>query len=462
MPPWGWWPLAIVGCAMYANSAVHEGRRAPFRTATWWALGWFVPSLAWMWFLTVPGYVIVCLLFASFHGAAAVVAHLIGRVSDAHHRTALAVTHTLAEVLRLSVPFGGVPLATLAISQSQSPFVHFAGIGGVILVTFAVLLFSFSDRRLRVAGAGAVILLVSIPFNTTTHEGDATYALVQGGGRQGTHVGDVEPREVFVAHLAATRNIMKDPSLTAVVWPENVINITGKGSFAESRELTELVAEARRLDVPFIVGITEDADDDSFTNAQVVIQPDGSVTDRYDKKRRVPFGEYMPMRSLLKALGAPVDLVPRDAVPGETPGFVDAAGIRMSVAISWEVFFGGRVNEGVASGGRVIVNPTNGSSYTWTILQTQQVASSRLRAREQGRWVLQVAPTGFTAFVSPSGDVHQRTAIGEQRVIIRTVELHSGRTLYSRTGNAPYICGLLLLLAWVMRRAARANRKGRS
>ncbi|MEY3744813.1 MAG: hypothetical protein RLZ48_491, partial [Actinomycetota bacterium] len=54
MPPWGWWPLAIVGCAMYANSAVHEGRRAPFRTATWWALGWFVPSLAWMWFLTVP------------------------------------------------------------------------------------------------------------------------------------------------------------------------------------------------------------------------------------------------------------------------------------------------------------------------------------------------------------------------------------------------------------------------
>ncbi|NBU39170.1 MAG: hypothetical protein EBS32_13210, partial [Actinobacteria bacterium] len=124
----------------------------------------------------------------------------------------------------------------------------------------------------------------------------------------------------------------------------------------------------RRLGVPFVVGITEDAGGDAFTNAQVVVQPDGSVTDRYDKKRRVPFGEYMPMRSLLKALGAPVDLVPRDAVPGETPGFVDAAGIRMSVAISWEVFFGGRVNEGVADGGRVIVNPTNGSSYTWTIL----------------------------------------------------------------------------------------------
>lgn len=462
MPPWGWWPLAIVGCAMYAKVAVHEGRRAPFRTAAWWALGWFVPSLAWMWFLTVPGYLIVCALFAAFHGVAAVVARFVGRTSDAHHRTALAVTHTLAEVLRLSVPFGGVPLATLAISQSQSPFVHFAGIGGVILVTFMVLLFSFGERRLRVAIAGAAILLVSVPFNTTSHEGDATYALVQGGGEQGTHVGDVDPRDVFLAHLAATRSIKENASLTAVVWPENVINITGNGLFAGSRELTEISAEARRLGVPFIVGITEDAGGDAFTNAQVVVQPDGSVTDRYDKKRRVPFGEYMPLRSLLKTLGAPVDLVPRDAVPGETPGFVDAAGIRMSVAISWEVFFGGRVNEGIAGGGRVIVNPTNGSSYTWTILQTQQVAASRLRAREQGRWVLQVAPTGFTAFVSPSGDVRQRTAISEQRVITRAVELHSGRTVYSRTGNAPYICGLLLLLAWTMRRAARANRRGRS
>ena len=462
MPPWGWWPLAIIGCAMYANVAVHGGRRAPFRSAMWWALGWFVPSLAWMWFLTVPGYAIVCVLFAAFHGAAAVIANLIGRASDAHHRTALAVTHTFAEVLRLSFPFGGVPLATLAISQSQSPFARFAGAGGVILITFMVLLFSFSDRRLRVAVAGAVMLLVAVPLDSTRHDGDATYALVQGGGRQGTHVGDVDPRDVFLAHLAATRMIPLNTGLTAVIWPENVVNITGHGTFSGSRELTEISAEARRLGVPFVVGITEDAGDNSFTNAQVVVQPDGSVTDRYDKKRRVPFGEYMPMRSLLGSLGAPVDLVPRDAVPGTTPGFVDVAGTRMSVAISWEIFFGGRVNEGVAEGGRIIVNPTNGSSYTWTILQTQQLASSRLRAREQGRWVLQVAPTGFTAFVSPGGDVHQRTAISEQKVITRTVQLRSGRTVYSRTGNAPYILGLLLLLAWVMRRAARANRKGRS
>lgn len=134
----------------------------------------------------------------------------------------------------------------------------------------------------------------------------------------------------------------------------------------------------------------------------------------------------------------------------------------MGVAISWEVFFGGRVNEGIDGGGRVILNPTNGSSYTWTILQTQQVASSRIRAREQGRWVLQVAPTGFSAFVSPGGEVLDRTAVSERRVIERTVDLHSGRTPYSRLGNAPWIWGLLAALGVLLLRARGANRRGRS
>lgn len=462
MPPWGWWPLAFAGCAMYAGVAAAEGRRAPFRTAMWWAAGWFVPSLAWMWFLTVPGYVIVVLIFGALHGAAAAIAAFIGRASNGHHRAALVVCHTLAETVRLSAPFGGVPLATMAHSQSQSPLAHLAGTGGVILVTVAVFALSLGDHRLRTAAVLAATVLVSAQFDTTRHAGTATYTLVQGGGEQGTHVGDVAPRDVFLAHLAATRTVTPSASRTAVVWPENVINITGRGTFAGSRERAEIAAEARRLGVPFIVGITEDTGDGAFTNAQVVVQPDGTVSDRYDKKRRVPFGEYMPLRGLLDSLGAPVDLVPRDAVPGTGPGHLDARGIRMGVAISWEVFFGGRVNEGVDGGASVIVNPTNGSSYTWTILQAQQVASSRTRAREQGRWVLQVAPTGFSAFVSPDGEVFDRTGVSEQRVIERTVDLRTGRTPYSRLGNAPYIWGLLAALAALSLRARGANRRGRS
>ena len=189
----------------------------------------------------------------------------------------------------------------------------------------------------------------------------------------------------------------------------------------------------------------------------MVVTPDGEVVSRYDKVRRVPFGEYMPLRGLLDALGAPVDLVPRDAVAGEDPAvLVLPDGTKVSVVISWEIFFGDRVDEGVDAGGEFVVNPTNGSSYTWTVLQSQQVASSRLRAIEQDRWVVQAAPTGFSAFVSPDGHVYQRTSVSEQEVIVRAVALRSGHTWYGNVGGLPSVLlasATLVAAQWFSRRA---------
>ena len=89
---------------------------------------------------------------------------------------------------------------------------------------------------------------------------------MQGGGPQGTRAADTDPREVFERHLDATRQITEPVDL--VVWPENVIDVTGP--FATSPELAEVAAEAARLDAPFSVGITEDAGD-HFANAQVIV-----------------------------------------------------------------------------------------------------------------------------------------------------------------------------------------------
>ena len=110
---------------------------------------------------------------------------------------------------------------------------------------------------------------------------------------------------------------------------------------------------------------------------------------------------------------------------------------------------------GIDAGGSMLVNPTNGSSYTGTVLQSQQIASSRLRAVETGRWLVQVSPTGFSAFVSPNGEVFDRTAVSEQRVVIRDVPQRTGSTLYSQLGDQPIIILLTALVAsllWVARR----------
>ena len=474
LPPWGWWPLAYVGVAIFATCRPNSNR-ARFMFGTMFALAWLAPGMAWMWFLTAPGYVIAALLFSALHGVAAMIT---GAVTDQHKHRAIVgpLAHTLAEALRFSFPFGGVPLATLAISQAASPIAPIVRVGGPLLLTYVVLQIGFLLANLRKIEtkkhpvlaaliAAVVVAVLPIAGAIAPHGHDIgrslNIAAVQGGGPQGTLAINTNSRDVVIRHLEATQTIAggsasTNKQLDLVIWPENVIDVS---SFSSSVERTEVAAEAARLNAPFLVGITEDLDNRYFTNAQVVVNTDGSLGDRYDKVRRVPFGEFVPMRGLLEAVGAPVDRIPRDAMAGQDTAILRAADTTIAVVISWEVFFAGRANEGVERGATLLVNPTNGSSYTGTILQTQQIASSRLRALETGRWLVQVSPTGFSAFVSPSGQVFDRTGVSEQHVITREVQLRSGRTIYSYLGDMPFILIMiasLLALLIAGRRTIRA------
>jgi apolipoprotein N-acyltransferase len=465
LPPWGFWPLAFVGVIAFEVALGEQPTRRTRFTRGWlFGLGWLAMGTGWMWQLTMPGYVAASVIFAAFHGVAALVApvgiwRVIGRPA----------AHALVEALRLSFPFGGVPLATLGIAQAGGPLIGVSRVGGVILLTWLVLQVGFAlaglARRRRpgahgaphgVLALGACVLVVVLASVAPDGEGtgrELTVAAVQGGGEQGTRAIDVPSSVVFDRHLEATRAIEPDPELDLVLWPENVIDVNDE-PFEGSTRFEAVAAQAARLGVPFSVGVTEDADvtgrgdPGQVTNAQVIVTPQGELLSRYDKVRRVPFGEYVPLRDLLETLGAPVDQVPTNAVPGTTPAVLELPdGTPVAVVISWEVFFGGRAREGVQAGGELILNPTNGASYTGTILQTQQVASSRLRAVETGRWLVQVSPTGFSEFVSPEGEVQQRTAVSERRVIVQEVELRTGRTWYVRLGDAPFILAVAALLA---------------
>ena len=109
-----------------------------------------------------------------------------------------------------------------------------------------------------------------------------------------------------------------------------------------------------------------------------------------------------------------------------------------------------------------MLNPTNGSSYWLTQVQSQQIASSQLRAIETGRWVLQAAPTGFSAVVNQNGDVLARTGVSETKVLQGVVPMREGETLATRVGQWP-VLGLsvvALVAAWLGARRSRKLDKG--
>jgi len=458
LPPWGFWPLALVGVILFDVSLGDEPtRRQRFLFGWLFGAGWMFIGMGWMIQLTGPGYVAAGVIFGGFHSIAA------GLAPDGRWRVlGRPALHTLAEALRFSFPFGGVPLASLGMSQVGGPIAPVVGVGGVILITWVVFQLgtlvgaslgartnplSWPGTPLMASLTAAVVAVIGIgyvaPDGRST--GDTlTVAAVQGGGEQGTSALDVESIVVTERHLEATATIEPDADLDLVLWPENAIDVV---TFETSDIAQQIVDEARRLDVPISVGLTEDVVIDGkrrYTNAQVIIAPDGEIVSRYDKVRRVPFGEYVPLRGVLERITSAVDRV-GDAIPGTTPAVLELPnGEKLSTVISWEVFFGGRVREGVELGASAVINPTNGASYTGTIVQTQQVASSRLRAMETGRWVIQVAPTGFTAFVAPDGTVVDRTSQREQRVLTHEIELRAGFTWYTKLGDAPFIIALLV------------------
>ena len=455
VPPWGWWPLAFIGIAMWDRLLANATPRRRFLRSSIMAIAWFAPSMLWMVDLTAPGYPVAVVFFAAYVGLAGLAVP--GRARPSWIRwIAVPAAFTLAEAARSTFPFGGVPLATVSMGQAAAPLGQIARIVCAIGVTFAVgvigvALSALWERRhllgaITIAGVTA-LCLVSLVAPAGHDVRTINAAVVQGGGPQGTRAIDTDEREVFERHLAATESVTTPVDL--VVWPENVVTV--EGPITANREGAELSALSKKLDTTLIAGVTEGIDSDSFTNLSIAFLPDGSIGDSYEKVRRVPFGEYVPMRGLIESIaGSGSGLPQRDARAGTEPAIMRTPAGDLAVAISWEIFFTNRGRDGVLHGGQILLNPTNGSSYWLTEVQTQQVASSRLRSIETGRWVLQAAPTGFSAIITPRGDVVARTSISEQAVLQQDVTLRSGNTIATVIGPLPimFLSLLLVALAW--------------
>lgn len=447
MPPWGLWPLAFLG--VVGTDFLLDNQRARVRLvrASFVGAGWLFPSMIWMWDFSPMGYITAGVGFSLFYGVAGVLCP-----PDRKLRwLALPALLVLVGYLRWRWPFGGVPLSTLAMSQAGSPLLETSRIFGSLLIVWLVGLGGVSIAALIrrdwwIAAVGPVVLALAAGLAPLAPSAQATgtirVALVQGGGPQRTRAADTDFAAVLGAHLDATSQLVQPP-VDLVVWPENVVDVDG--AFGPTTPQAIQIADvAEDIGAPIVAGVIDDADEDSFNNFSIVITDDREFGNRYDKVHRVPFGEYVPLRWLVEPF-APDFLPAREAVPGsgpavlEIPGAANGEDLTAGIVISWEIFFEHRVRDAVSNGGQIVLNPTNGSSYWLTIVQSQQVASSRLRAMETDRYVLQTAPTGFTAVVSPNGNVLERTAVSEQRVIHADAELRKGKTLPVRLGPWPML-----------------------
>src|SRR5439155_4589957 len=295
-PPAGWWVLGPVGAAVLASGVRGGPARTGFVCGLAAGVGLYGPGLFWMTNFSAPGYPIAVLIEASFLAAAALLV-----VPGPGRLLALPAALVLFEAARGSWPFGGMPLAHLALGQVGGPLAPAARVGGQLLLVGLVglagaglaELYATARRRGRpgaaAAGAMAIVLVAGMALlGTVAPEGRARgrlrVALVQGGGRRGLlAVERADPGDVFAAHLRASRAI--EPPVDLVLWPEDVVDVSRPvRETAEGRQLAEL---ARRLHATLVAGVVEDAGAHHFRNAAVAWGPRGRIVARYDKVHRV-------------------------------------------------------------------------------------------------------------------------------------------------------------------------------
>ncbi|MGI8666212.1 MAG: apolipoprotein N-acyltransferase [Jatrophihabitans sp.] len=456
-PPFGLWPLAMLAVA--GLSIAVRGRRC--RDGAWLGLvfgaGLFGPMLHWT--STYVGSIPWLVLVFSQTWYLAALGAALPLVNRPRGGTVLAAALWVGEeALRDRLPFGGFPWGRWAFSQAESPLKWFAPLGGAPLVSFAVALSGVwlaglvtgdgvRQRASGLIGAGLVVLLGAglwWPLHPDLgSERSVTVAAIQGDVPDRGLEFNARRRQVLDNHVSQTLALAADitagrvPRPSLVLWPENASDIDPTTN-PDAAQVIQQATDA--VGVPILVGALLDGPGpDHVTNAGIVWMPSDSAQpgpgQRYVKRHPVPFGEYIPLRSLAEKVSSKVNLVERDMVAGRGNGLITQTPYPLGDVICFEVAYDSLVNSSVRAGAQLLVVQTNNATFGHSGETYQQLAMTRLRAVEHARTVVQVATSGKSAIIDADGrTVAESGPLFSADRLVQTVRLSTSTTLATRTG----------------------------
>ena len=245
-------------------------------------------------------------------------------------------------------------------------------------------------------------------------------------------------------HLGQLQDLSRTakPVPPLIIWPET--------AFAglldrEGDRLRQTAWETLPFDGWLITGVPRFDSQRRLFNSAALIRAEGQVEAIYDKRRLVPFGEFVPFRALLPfadALVGPVDFSPGAENRLVTvPGYGD-----LQLLICYETLFPG-VGRGMGAAGLrpdILVNLTNDAWFGHTPGPWQHLAQARMRAVEEGLAMIRVANTGISAGFDPLGREIARIGLGERGFADLAVPPPLPATLYARWRDIPF-AGLMLV-----------------
>jgi apolipoprotein N-acyltransferase len=279
---------------------------------------------------------------------------------------------------------------------------------------------------------------------------------------------NAQRRAVLDNHVRVTEQLAADvaagrrPQPDLVIWPENSSDID---PLRNADAAAQIDRAARAIKAPILVGaVLINSDGLTTSNSSLVWQGGIGPIERNDKRRVQPFGEYLPWREFFALFSSYADRAGY-FVPGPGPGAVDMAGVRVGIAICWEIAFDDLVADSVDAGAQVLAVPSNNATFWLSEMTYQQLAMSRVRAVEHDRPVIIATTSGVSATITREGAVTASTRQFTPDVLVDRTVLRDTTTLASQLRAAPeWVLVAVALVAVALgfvgrRRALPAKRK---
>jgi len=244
------------------------------------------------------------------------------------------------------------------------------------------------------------------------------------------------------------RTIPQSSTPRLIVWPESPAPFfTSDPKF--QHWVAALAQDSRSYLIVGTLGVRAGPkpDNSELFNSAQLIAPDGSPGLRYDKIHLVPFGEFVPFRHLLSfAQSLTHDIGDLSRGNERNPLRVDDHGV--GTFICYESIFPDEVLRFAQNGAELFVNISDDGWYGRYGAPGQHLNMARMRAIENGRWLLRATNDGITASISPLGEVVAVAPRYVRTVLQAPYSFESGTTFYTRHGDwFAHTCAIISVLA---------------
>jgi apolipoprotein N-acyltransferase len=470
MPPLGLFPFLILGLSgLYVFIVLSPSRLAAFFIGCVYALGYHIAGLYWVgnallvdgnpyvwaWPLAVVG---LPAFLALFSGFACLLARHFSNPASRSGFFAFVAWIGFFEFAR-SFAFTGFPWNLYGHAWSSVlPILQILSVSDVYWLTaltvawFALpgyLWIGTASRRYKsVLSCALIAALVGIAAFGWTRlmtppppPANANIHLVQANIPQSEKWDREKMWDHLVAHLNLSRPDLdaRTDTPTYIVWAETALS---EWLFKQPRTTAVIDEVLAQYSGPvyLVTGfLREYPHIKRHYNSMIMIEPDKTVSNVYDKKHLVPFGEYIPFQEW-------IPLEPVAKFRGFSGGIgplsmLSPDGLSYSPMICYEIIFSGRVVDPLDRPD-FIINVTNDSWYGKTAGPHQHMAQAVFRAVEEGLPVVRVAETGISGVIDPYGRIIEQSELFVEYE--KTVAL-PGKIMLSRA-DAFYRQLLLLLL----------------